>query len=96
MIYSPQATGAYYVANSPEAVRSLGNRLKAIRFFIKMLLTPAPDMDSYERGRDQVLLREPEYTTASEEWLAEHTPPGDGHNSGDAKGAAEFGTAINR
>ncbi len=81
-----------YVANSPVAVRTVGNRLKAIRFFIKMLLTPAPNMDSYERGLGHVLLREPEYTTASEEWLAEHTSPGDGHSSADAKGAAEFGT----
>ena len=81
-----------YVANNPQVVRSLGNRLKAVRFFVKMLLTPAPDMDRYERGRDHVLLREPEYTTASEEWLAEHAPPGDGHHFPDRKGAAEFGT----
>jgi len=80
-----------YVANSPGAVRTVGNRLKAIRFFIKMLLTPAPDMDGYERGRDHALLREPEYTTGSEEWLAEHTPPGDGHKFVDPKVAAELG-----
>ena len=39
-----------YVAYSPEAVRTVGNRLKAIRFLIEVLLTPAPDMNSYERG----------------------------------------------
>ncbi len=80
-----------YVANSPGAVRTVGNRIKAIRFFIKMLLTAAPDMDRYERGRDHALLREPEYTTASEEWLAEHAPPGEDHNSAYAKGPAESG-----
>ena len=83
----------HYVANSSEAIRTMGHRLKAIRFFIKMLLTPAPDVDSYERRRDHVLLQEPEYTTESEEWLAEHTPAGDGHNSADSRGAAEFDTA---
>ena len=81
-----------YVAESPEAVRSVGNRLKAIRFFIKMLLTPAPDMDRYERKQSHVLLQEPEYTTASEEWLAEHAPPGDGYNPANAKVAAKFDT----
>ncbi len=81
-----------YVANSPGAVPSFGNRLKAVRFFIKMLLTPAPDMDSYERERDHALLQEPEYTTASEEWLAEHVPPGDAHNFVDVKGASKLGT----
>ena len=80
-----------YVANSPEAVPSLGNRLKAIRFFIKMLLTPAPDMDSYERAQDHVLLRVPEYTTASEEWLAEHAPPGDVQDFADARVTANIG-----
>ena len=53
-----------YVANSPGAVRIVGNRLKAIRFFIKMLLTPAPNMDSYKRRRDHALLREPELRPA--------------------------------
>lgn len=80
-----------YVANSPGAVRTVGNRIKAIRFFIKMLMTPAPDMDSYERRRDHALLREPEFTTASEEWLAEHVPPGDAYNFADAKGAPKLG-----
>ena len=81
-----------YIANRPEAVRTVGNRLKAIRFFIKMLLTPAPGMESYERGRDHALLREPEYTTASEEWLADHVPPGDGRNFADVKGTLKLGT----
>jgi hypothetical protein len=81
-----------YVANSPGAVRSLGNRLKALRFFIKMLMTPTPDMDSYERGLGHVFLREPEYTTGSEEWLAEHVPPGDAHKFADAKGVPKLGT----
>ncbi len=81
-----------YVANSPQAFPSLGNRLKAIRFFIKMLLTPAPDMDSYERGQDHVLLREPEYTTDSEEWLAGHVPTGNTHDLANAKGAPKLGT----
>ncbi len=82
-----------YVSNSPQAVPSLGNRLKAIRFFMKMLLTPAPDMDSYERGQDHVLLREHEYTTDSEEWLAIHDPSTDALILPNAKGVAKFDTA---
>ena len=82
-----------YVSNSPQAVPSLGNRLNAVRFFIKMLLTPAPDMDSYERGQDHVLLREHEYTTDSAEWLAIHTPETDIPNFANANGVAKFDTA---
>ena len=82
-----------YVSNSPQAVRTIGNRLKAVRFFINMLLTPAPDMDSYERGQGHVLLREPEFTTSSEEWLAVHTPATDIPNFANANGVAKFDTA---
>ena len=81
-----------YVANSPGAVLTAGNRLKAIRFFIRMLLTPAPDMDGYERGRDHALLRDPEYTTGSEEWLAEHAPAGDANHFVAPKGASKLNT----
>ncbi len=81
-----------YISNSPGAVRTVGNRLKAVRFFIKMLLTPSPDVDSYERRQGHVLLREPEYSTGSEEWLAEHASPGDGHNFADPNGAPKLGT----
>lgn len=67
-----------YVANSAEAVQSLRNKLKAFRFFTKMLLTRAPSMDPYERERDHVLLREPLYAPDSDDWRAEHAPLGDG------------------
>jgi len=36
-------------AGMPEAEQSVGNKLKAIRNFIRMLLIPTPDMATYER-----------------------------------------------
>jgi uncharacterized protein YbjT (DUF2867 family) len=61
-----------YVAERPEAVQSFSNKLKAIRFFVKMLLTPAPDMEEYEKGQNHPLIHEPVYSPDSEEWLASH------------------------
>jgi len=36
-------------AGMPEAEQSFGNKLKAVRNFIRMLLIPTPDMAAYER-----------------------------------------------
>ena len=61
-----------YVANRPEAVQSIGNKVKAIRFFVKMLMTPTPNMDKYEREHNHPLILNPVYSSDSDEWLAEH------------------------
>ncbi len=40
-----------HFAGMPEAEQSFGNKLKAIRNFIRMLLIPTPDMAAYERQK---------------------------------------------
>ena len=61
-----------YIAERPEAVQSFGNKLKAIGFFTKMLVTPAPNMGKYEQQRDHPSIKNPVYSPDSEEWLASH------------------------
>lgn len=61
-----------YCAERPEAIQTFGNKLKAMQFFIKMLMTPAPDMDDYEQQQDYPLIKEADYSSDSEEWLASH------------------------
>jgi len=63
-----------YVATRPEAVRSPARRLAAVAFFARMLATPKPDMEAFERSRDHVLLTDPSYSLDSEEWRARHDP----------------------
>jgi NAD(P)-dependent dehydrogenase (short-subunit alcohol dehydrogenase family) len=60
------------------AVAAQEAKLEVVRFFVKMLLTPAPDMDGYERRRNHVLLREPLYAPEAEEWQVTHTGPHSG------------------
>ncbi len=55
-----------------EAIRTFGNKLKVIRFFIKMLMTPAPNMDQYEQQQNYPLIKNPMYSSDSDEWLASH------------------------
>jgi len=47
------------VATRPEAVRSVGNGLKAIGNFVKIALAASVDADEIERRRDHVLLTSP-------------------------------------
>ncbi|MEE8151264.1 MAG: NmrA family NAD(P)-binding protein [Nitrosomonadaceae bacterium] len=61
-----------YCAERPEAIQTFSNKLKAMQFFIKMLMTPAPDMESYEQQQNYPLIKKPDYSSDSEEWLAAH------------------------
>lgn len=63
-----------YVAERPEAVRSLGNRLAALRNFAKILLTAKPDPLAIEMRRDHVLLAEPVRSDESSAWRRRHDP----------------------
>ena len=40
---------------------TLGNKLRAIANFGKLLLTPSPDLDRYEKNQSHVLLRDPKF-----------------------------------
>lgn len=61
-----------YCAERPEAIQTFGNKLKAMQFFIKMLMTPAPDLDDYEQQQDYPLIKEADYSSDSDEWLTAH------------------------
>ncbi|MGI9386406.1 MAG: NmrA family NAD(P)-binding protein [Methyloligellaceae bacterium] len=62
------------VAARPEAVRSVGNRLTAIRNFMKIALAAKVDADEIERRRDHVLLKSPTFVRDSEAWRETHDP----------------------
>ena len=61
-----------YSAERPEAIQTFSNKIKAMQFFIKMLMTPAPDIDDYEQQQNYPLINNPDYSSDSEEWLASH------------------------
>ena len=61
-----------YVATHPDAVRSLGNKIKALGFFARLMMTPTPDMDTYERGQNHPFIENPVLSSESGEWLASH------------------------
>ncbi len=62
------------VATRPEAARTLGNKLKAIRNFTKILVTSRIDPDAIERRRDHVLLKSPTFVRDSQAWRQKHDP----------------------
>ena len=62
----------HYCAERPEAIQTFGNKLKAMQFFARMLMTPAPDMDAYEQQQDYPLIKNPDYSSDSDEWLTAH------------------------
>ena len=62
------------VATRPEAVQTVGNKLKAIRNFTNILLTAKIDPDAIERRRDHVLLDSPTFVRDSQAWREKHDP----------------------
>lgn len=63
-----------YVAANPDLKPSLGRRLAAIGGFIKILATPALNLEKVQRDRDYVQPRQPRFSQASEEWARTHQP----------------------
>jgi NAD(P)H dehydrogenase (quinone) len=61
-----------YCAERPEAVQTFSNKLKAMQFFAKMLMTPVPDLHDYEQQQDYPLIKEADYSSDSDEWLTAH------------------------
>jgi uncharacterized protein YbjT (DUF2867 family) len=64
----------HIVANRPETVRSLGNKLKAIRNFMKIPLAKKIDADAAERRRNHVLLKTSSFVQDSAAWRETHDP----------------------
>ncbi len=48
----------------------VGSRLEAVGVLFKMMATPAPDLDAWERDRGYPLLREPVLSQENPEWRA--------------------------
>ena len=65
-----------YAAERPEAQRSLGNKLKAVGGFLRLVLTRPLDLVRLERERDHALLRNPRRATQSDDWKRTHQGTG--------------------
>ena len=61
-----------YIDEDPAAQRTLTNKLRAILNMVKTMLTPAPDLDRYEREMGFPLLKDMELSSKSEEWRQVH------------------------
>lgn len=62
------------VATRPEGRQTFANKLRALRNFARVLVTPAFDPDRVERERDHVLLRSPDFAWDSAGWRNTHDP----------------------
>ena len=61
-----------YVAEMPEAKRTVGNQLKAIWGFTKMLLTKAPNTEAYERAWELPELSTTRFASENQAWRSSH------------------------
>jgi len=61
-----------YAESNPLSRPSPANKLRALASFIKILLTPAPDLAGYEEAQHQPLLRAPEYGVGNAAWRETH------------------------
>ena len=57
-----------HAASDPMSTPSVANKLRAVAEFVKILLTPAPDLAGHERAQHQPLLRAPEYGIDNAAW----------------------------
>ena len=73
--YEPEdfeTTIRQYVTNNPVTKRTASNKLRAIVNFGKILLTPTPDLDCYEKNQSHLLLREPKFSLDYAPWEKTH------------------------
>lgn len=60
------------VATRPEAKRSLSNRVKATKNFLKILLTPMPDVERWAHDLNHVQIKDARLTLDNPLWRATH------------------------
>jgi len=65
-----------YAAANPMSRPSVANKLHAVAEFIKILLTPAPDLAAYERALNLPILHAPEYSVDNDAWRETHAVAG--------------------
>ena len=64
----------HVVASRPEAIRSFGNKLKAVWNFIKVPFTFGTNPEVIERRAEHVLLKSPTFDRDSQDWVESHDP----------------------
>ena len=64
----------HVAAERPEAIRSFGNRLKAIWKFLKVPFTFGTNPQAIERRAEHVLLKSPTLNRDSQSWVETHDP----------------------
>ncbi len=62
------------MASRPEAIRTFGNRLKAIWNFLKVPFTFGTNPKAIERRAEHVLLKSPTFDRDSQDWVESHDP----------------------
>ncbi len=62
------------VAEHPEAIRSLGNKLKAAWNFMRVPFTFGTNPEAIERRAEHVLLKSPTFDRDSQAWVESHDP----------------------
>ena len=63
-----------YIKNHDDVTRpTFGNKLKAIRGFIKLVFTGAVDLDKFEKDREYPMLKDPKYSIDYAPWLQSHS-----------------------
>ena len=65
-----------YVSQSAVVKPSLANKLKAIASFGKILLTPTPDLDKYEKSLNHPVISQAAYATDFSPWMDSHSMKG--------------------
>ena len=63
-----------YIKNHDDVTRpTFGNKLKAIRGFIKLVFTGAVDLDKFEKDREYPMLKDPKYSIDYAPWFQSHS-----------------------
>ena len=63
-----------YIKNHDDVTRpTFGNKLKAIRGFIKLVFTGAVDLDKLEKDREYPMVKDPKYSLDYAPWLQSHS-----------------------
>ena len=70
-----EITIRHYVTKNPIIKPTLGNKLRALANFGKILLTSSPDLDRYEQQQSHVLLRDPKFCLDYAPWTITHNVP---------------------
>ena len=65
-----------YVAANAMSRPSVGNKIRAVAEFAKILLTPAPDLSAYDKALKLPILNAAQYSVDNQSWRETHAVPG--------------------